>query len=241
MTLNHPLAVLALCCALLAPAASAWAEDAAPAAAAPAKPKMEQELGLTPEQTQQVRTIMQEQDDKRRALWKETAERDQIPDRMRALHEETRQRLATVLDKDQMAKMEQHLQERRGHGHRGGPGREPPSGEYMTSELDLNAEQQVAVKEIFADTHKQRQAIMESEADRTQKHQQMTALHAGVREKMAGILDEKQLARFDELHQKHMQRMERHGKRKEHRRGDKAPPAGDKPAAAEPEPAAETK
>lgn len=120
MTPTHPLVVLALCCALLAPAGSARAEDTAPAAAAPARPKMEQELGLTPEQTQQVRAIMQQQNDKRRTLWQETAARDQIPERMRALHEETRQRLATVLDKDQMAKMEQHMQRMDRHGARKG-------------------------------------------------------------------------------------------------------------------------
>ncbi|MBI1731598.1 MAG: Spy/CpxP family protein refolding chaperone [Gammaproteobacteria bacterium] len=197
-TLNR-FAALALC-ALLAGAGSAHADESA--AATPKGPQMEQELGLTPDQAQQVRTIMQEQAEKRRSLWQNTADRKAVHEQMRALHEETRQRLSAILSAEQMARMETQMQERHGQ-------RDQEPGEHIARELQLSAEQETKVKQIFTEIHAERQAIMDADTDREAKHGRMQALHAEMREKMAAVLDAGQLSRFDAMHTRHMQRMER--------------------------------
>jgi hypothetical protein len=177
---------------------------------------------------------MQEQAEKRRALWQDTRNRAAIPDRMKALHEETRARLAAVLNEVQLEKMDEHMQRRgeRGFRHRDG---KPGDGEYVARQLGLDDAQQEQVRKIFADTHAQRESIMGSAASREERHAKMTALHAGVREKMAKILSADQLRRFDDMHARHLTRMERHRDRGPRRddgttRGSRvdAPDDGDK-------------
>lgn len=203
MRTTKTLAALTLCVLLGGAGPAIAGQDPA---TPPAKGRMEQELGLNADQAQQVRTIMQEQAEKRRALWKNTADRGQIPDQMRALHEETRQRLSAILNADQMARMEKHMQERHGR-------REAGPGDRMARELQLTPEQEEAVKKIFAESHAQQQALSGTDKDREQKRSQMSALHAQIRGKLATVLNADQLARFDKMHARHMERMGQHQRR----------------------------
>ena len=150
--------------------------------------RMQKELGLNDSQAQQVRTIMKEQSDKRRAL-----------------EEETRQRLSKVLNAEQMERMEKHADKRKGR-------RGERMGDRIAEELGLNAEQKVAVEKIFSETKGEYEAMEKSELNQEQKRARMEALHAGTREKMAKVLNAEQLARFDEMHTRHMRHKDRMGK-----------------------------
>ncbi|QXP87136.1 Spy/CpxP family protein refolding chaperone [Methylococcus capsulatus] len=79
---------------------------------------MKKELKLTPEQTEQVRKILEEFEPQRRALHEQK----------RALHEQVRSRLKAVLSKEQGEKLDKMAEERRARHHRGWdtePGKSP--------------------------------------------------------------------------------------------------------------------
>ena len=186
MSSMNSLAALTLC-ALLVISGQALAEPQ-PDARQDAD-QMQQNLGLNPDQAQKVRTIMQEQAGKRRAL-----------------EEETRKRLSTVLNAEQMDRLEKFGQQR---DERSGD----RMGGHIAEELKLTPEQKSAVDKIFADTRGEFEAMEKSNLDSGQRHAQMDALHAKTRDKLAKILNQDQLARFDEMHARHMSRrehMERH-------------------------------
>lgn len=73
--------------------------------------KLIEKLNLTEEQTEQVSTIMQEQRQKARTLFNET--REQIRPQMESLHAETRERLAAILDEQQLQRFDEISQKRR--------------------------------------------------------------------------------------------------------------------------------
>ena len=150
--------------------------------------QMQQNLGLNPDQAQKVRTIMQEQAGKRRAL-----------------EEETRKRLSTVLNAEQMDRLEKFGQQR---DERSGD----RMGGHIAEELKLTPEQKTAVDKIFADTRGEFETMEKSNLDSGQRHAQMDALHAKTRDKLAKILNPDQLARFDEMHARHMSHKDRMGK-----------------------------
>ena len=161
--------------------------------------RMERNLDLSPDQAQKVRTIVQEQAEKRRAL-----------------EEETRKRLSTVLNAEQMERMEKFAHQRNER-------RGERMGEHMAEKLDLTPEQKAAVDKIFADTQGEFAAMDKSDLDREQKRAQMDALHAQTRDKLAKILNQDQLARFDAMHSRHMSRrdpMGNHEERRERRSSD---------------------
>ncbi len=158
---------------------------------------MAQHPDLTPEQQQKVRTIMSEQAEKRRAL-----------------EQETQQRLSTVLNPEQMKRMEEH-----GFRHGGRHDRGP--GEHMAQELNLTPDQKAAVEKIFSDTRSEHEAMDKSDLGPEKTRAQMDVLHAKTRDKLAKILNAEQLARFDEMHSRYMKHRERSG----HRHSK----AGDKP------------
>ena len=169
--------------------------------------RMERKLDLSPDQTQKVRTIMQEQADKRGAL-----------------EEETKKRLSTVLNAEQMERLEQHADRRDGR-----------RGERMAEELDLTPEQKESVEKIFSETRAEHDAMDKSNLDRDQKRAQMDALHAKTRDKLTKVLNEDQLAHFDEMHSRHMSRGEKdggHQDRRQRRSSDAGPVPDD---AAEPD------
>jgi Spy/CpxP family protein refolding chaperone len=77
------------------------------------KAALREKLQLSDEQASKVETIMREQHEKRRALFKAEGSREDKRAGMKSLHEETRARLAEVLDADQMAKLEEHWKSHR--------------------------------------------------------------------------------------------------------------------------------
>lgn len=64
--------------------------------------RMTDNLDLTPEQTEQVQAIMNEKREKMHALWKK--QREQLQPQMKKIDSEANDKLAAVLDEDQMQK-----------------------------------------------------------------------------------------------------------------------------------------
>lgn len=176
--------------------------------------KLTGDLGLDAAKAEQVNTILREQGEKRHAIWKEKGDKAAAMEKMRALHEETKARLATVLDEKQMAQLDERMEKWRGHRDERRGDRRERGGEYVAKELGLDDAQKEKVQAIFADTHAKREAIFDSDADRTAKHEQMAALHGEVRGKMEQVLTADQMKRFDEMHARHMERMEKHMERR---------------------------
>lgn len=194
------LAALALG-AFLVLSGQAFAE---PASAAPKDgDRMQQEMGLTPDQAQKVRTIMSEQAAKRQAL-----------------DEETRQRLSTVLNAEQMKRMAEH-------GPRHGGNWADHRADRMMDNLNLTADQKAPVEKTFSETRGKFEAMEKSNLAPDQKRAQMDALHAATREKLAGILNADQLKSFDEMHTRHMHHGDCPGGHEE-RHERRAPDAGQK-------------
>ena len=65
------------------------------------------ELQLNDDQVDTVKNILKEQSQKRQAIFNEI--RDQVKPKMEAIHEETKQRLSTVLDSDQLQRFEEFI------------------------------------------------------------------------------------------------------------------------------------
>lgn len=173
--------------------------------------RMERKLDLSPEQSQKVRTIMLEQAEKRHAL-----------------EEETKKRLSTVLNAEQMERLDQHADRRDGR-------RGERRNERIAEELDLTPEQKESVGKIFSETRAEHDAMDKSNLEQDKKRVQMDALHARTRDKLAKVLNKDQLARFDEMHSRHMSRRDKdggHQERHQHGSSDAAPEQDD---AAEPE------
>lgn len=78
-----------------------------------------EKLQLNPEQAQKFRDIMREQHDKRRAIFNENKEQAQKQPELAALRADTRQRLATVLNPDQMKRFDE-IERNRPHRRHGG-------------------------------------------------------------------------------------------------------------------------
>ena len=164
--------------------------------------RMQREMGMTPEQMQKVHTIMSEQAAKRQAL-----------------DEETRQRLSTVLNAEQMKRMD-------AHGSRHGGSWADRRTDHMMDELNLTPDQKGKVEKIFSETRGKFEAMEKSNLAPDQKRAQMDALHAATREKLAGILNADQLKSFDEMHARRMSHGDcpgHHEERHEHRAPDAAP------------------
>jgi Spy/CpxP family protein refolding chaperone len=84
------------------------------------------ELQLSGEQKTQVGRILDEQRDKMRAIRKTGGDREQMRNKMQALHEETKAELAKVLNEEQLARFEKRHQERmqQDRRYRGGTGKD---------------------------------------------------------------------------------------------------------------------
>lgn len=172
--------------------------------------KLTQELQLNPEQAQQVQAIMKEQHEKKRALWDQTkGDREQVRSQADALHEETKTRLAKVLNAEQMAKLDKMHEERKGK-----MGEHRMDREKFLDEMNLSADQKSRVQEILKEQHEKKRALFDAEGDRDAKRPQMEALHQETKTRLATVLNEEQMAKFDAAHQK---RMERHKERKKDR------------------------
>jgi Spy/CpxP family protein refolding chaperone len=184
--------------------------------------RIQQELNLSDQQAAQVKEIMKEQRDKGRALFENAADdREKARTEMQALHEETMARLGKVLNTEQMAKMERmheermaHMQERRGDR------------QEFIDELQLTEDQKSQVRQILKEQHDKKRALFDAEGDRASKRAQMEALHEETKTRLATVLNDEQLAKFEEAHEKRMQRHKESGGRGGK---DRDSPQGDAP------------
>jgi Spy/CpxP family protein refolding chaperone len=174
--------------------------------------ELTQELQLNPEQAQQVQAIMKEQHEKKRALWDQAkGDREQARSQADALHEETKARLSKILNADQMAKLDQMHEERKGK-----MGEHRKEREKFIDEMNLSADQKSQVQQILSEQHEKKRALFDAEGDRAAKRAQMEALHQETKTRLATVLNEEQMAKFDSAHAKRMEkRKEFHERRKE--------------------------
>lgn len=83
--------------------------------------RMSRHLSLTEQQQQQVRGIMRGAAQQRRALMEQARLDEEDPhEAMRALHERTQAQIRAVLDSEQRARFDEHVQRRRRRHHRRG-------------------------------------------------------------------------------------------------------------------------
>ena len=164
--------------------------------------RLTEELQLDDGQAKQVQAIMKEQHEKMRALWDSAkGDKEQVKAQASALHEETKARLGKVLNAEQMAKMDKKHEERMAkmkdrHGDR----------HDFIEELQLSDEQTSQVKQILKEQHEKKRAMFDKESDRAAKHTQMQALHDETKTRLATVLNEQQLAKFEEAHQQRMEK-----------------------------------
>jgi Spy/CpxP family protein refolding chaperone len=80
--------------------------------------------------------------------------------------------------------------------------------EHLNDTLLLSPEQSEKVASILQDTHAKRaQLIEEQKPQREAMRQSMQSLHESTRTQMSAILNPQQLAKFDSMHEKHMNKM----------------------------------
>jgi hypothetical protein len=164
--------------------------------------KLTQELRMNPEQAQQVQAIMKEQHEKMRALWDGAkGDREQTRSQADALHEETKARLSKILNADQMAKLDQMHQERKTR-----MGEHRKEREKFLDEMNLSADQKSQVQQILGEQHEKKRALFDAEGDRAAKRTQMEALHQETKTRLATVLNEEQMAKFDAAHAKRMEK-----------------------------------
>lgn len=86
--------------------------------------------------------------------------------------------------------------------------------EHLAEKLDLNAEQQEAVRPIFEQAHNEHQALMESmrpsEAERQQMREAMQAIGERTEAQLAEILTEEQMTQFRTMKAEHQAKMREH-------------------------------
>lgn len=145
---------------------------------------LDEALDLTDAQTERVRAIVTD-----------------VLERQRALHEETRTRIAGVLDEEQRTRLEAlHGDMMANHGrgagaaggadHHPGPGHEPAGhATYLQEALGLTDAQTERVREILADVHERNHA-----------------LHEDGMERLSEVLTEEQRARMESMHREMMRR-----------------------------------
>ncbi|MGH8244986.1 MAG: Spy/CpxP family protein refolding chaperone [Gammaproteobacteria bacterium] len=166
--------------------------------------RMTAELQLSEDQAKAVQQIMQEQHEAWRALRESEGDREKKKAEMEALHAKTKERLAAVLNADQMQRM-QAMEKRHGRG----SDKEDRFGK-LSSELNLTDEQSQSVRRILKDQREKMHALFKSEGSRDEKHSKLETLRAETRQQFAAVLSEEQLARMDEMRKEH------HGMRRKH-------------------------
>lgn len=152
-------------------------------------------LQLSDEQAPTFKQIMQEQHEKRHAIFESDTDQAQKRTQLEALRAETRQRLAGILNAEQLQRMERFRSEQ-------GDARRPGDTGRFAEELQLTEEQARTVNQIMREQHEKRRAIFESDKERVQKHAELEALHAETKERLASVLNTDQMARFEEHHRR---------------------------------------
>lgn len=212
--MRSPMSVLLLLVSLvLAPVVPAFARGGEHADA------MIKELQLTEEQAKAVRQIMQEKHDAFRALKDAEGDRASKKSQMEALHVQTKQKLAKVLNPDQMKRMEAMRKD-----HHGKDSRHEEHAQKLKDELKLNNEQAAAASKIMGVQHEKMRALLKSGEDRETLRPKLEALHNETRTQLAAVLDQEQMAKMDEMWKKHREhRKELHEKHMDGKDKDEAP------------------
>jgi hypothetical protein len=162
--------------------------------------RMTRELQLTDAQQATVSAIMKEQHDKMREVFKSDLAHDAKRDRLKALREETHARLKAELTAEQAQRLDE-LHARRKDHKGGGHG---PLDEQARTELGLNEDQSKAVDKIFEEHRQKKQQLRSSGAADDEMRKQKDALRDETKQKLATVLSEEQMRRFEErMEQRH--------------------------------------
>jgi Spy/CpxP family protein refolding chaperone len=174
--------------------------------------RMIEKLELDESQAAKVRDIMKEQREKFRAAFREGGEDKAAgKERFEALHKETRERLAGVLNAGQLAKFDEMHAKHREKMKEFGEKHARRKAEFR-EKLQLTDEQASKVEAIFREQHEKKRALFrEKKAGREERRAQFDALHEETRAKLAEVLSAEQLAKLDEHWKSH--RDGRHGRK----------------------------
>lgn len=172
--------------------------------------RMTEELQLSEEQAQAVKQIMEERQEAFRALHQTEGDWKDKRARMEALRAQTREKLASVLNADQMQRMEA-MMERRGDRRDEAKDRIGK----LREELQLSDEQSQAVHRIMEQQREKMHTLFKSGEDRSTIRAKMDSLRTETHELLAAVLNEEQMARMEQLHKEH------HGPHHRHRGEDR--------------------
>ena len=99
-----------------------------------------------------------------------------------------------------------------GHGRHHGKASVDERVQHLTQKLNLTSDQQAKVKSILEDQHNQMASLKQdtsmSEQDRHAKFQQ---IHQDTQQKIRGVLNDDQKAKFDQMEAQHKEHMGKHG------------------------------
>lgn len=182
--------------------------------------RLTQKLELTPAQVPKVRAILESAQQQRHAIKEQNkGDRKAARPAMKALKEQTKTQLAGVLTAEQAQTMQQlHEQKKARKGKRGKHGEHGKRGEkrmeHMAAELELSAEQQVQVGEVFASAKLEREQIIELVGSKKEAKPELKALRARTQADVRALLSQDQVLKLDAMEAKRKQRRgERKGKR----------------------------
>lgn len=164
--------------------------------------RITQDLNLDQKQAAEVKQVMEEQHEKGHALWDQASgDKEKFRSQMDALHQETMTRLGKILNADQMAKMQKMHEERTAKW----KDRRDDRDDFL-DDLALSDAQATQVKQILREQHDKKRALWDAQGDRDSKRAQMEALHQETKTRLATVLNEEQLAKFEAAHEARMQK-----------------------------------
>lgn len=112
-----------------------------------------------------------------------------------------------------------NAQDQQGHGHGHGEMDPAKRTEMLTKKLNLNADQQTKVREIFKSAQSQMQSLRsDSSMSRDDRRTKMMDIHKASGDQVRALLDSPQQKKWDEMQSKREQRQG-------HRHGGQAPPS----------------
>lgn len=183
--------------------------------------KLGQELNLTSEQQEQIKSLFAENGKKMLALRENSADRKTFREAMKNLRSEGDAQLQAILTPDQQAayarlkaqrkeKMKERFQKSR---HQSGEQRMEKRVEQLTTELSLTNEQQTQLRAIFTNAHKDMSKEMQSgNTDRETRRELFRQHFDKVDAQIRGILNETQLQKYETLRAEMRQQKNEHFK-----------------------------
>ncbi|HYN15347.1 MAG TPA: hypothetical protein VES66_06110 [Terriglobales bacterium] len=84
--------------------------------------------------------------------------------------------------------------------------------QHMTKMLNLSDDQQAKVKPILQDEHSQMASLkQDTSMSQQDRHTKFEQIHDATKQKIRGVLNDEQKAKFDSMHARHKGHMGKHG------------------------------